>query len=301
VKIRGWKNSHVNFKIIFKQILTVLYLCKFVVIVQQKFITYQSSKIFYRITGNGKLVILLHGFGEEGTIWQNQIEVLKNHFQLIVPDLPGSGKSEIIANMSIEGMAEVIKDIINIELPGPSPSGGGWVGAIGHSMGGYITLALAEKYPHLIKAFGLFHSSAFADSEEKKATRLKAIEFIKKNGAYEFLKTSIPGLFLNPENYQPCIDLIEKAKQFTPEALIQYYQAMIARPNRTEVLKNFSGPILFIIGEHDKAIPFEQSLQQCYLPTQSHIHILRNSAHMGMWEEIEQSNIALLQFLKQTT
>jgi pimeloyl-ACP methyl ester carboxylesterase len=274
--------------------------------VSEKFIIYQSSKIFYRIIGNGKPVVLLHGFGEDGTIWQNQIEFLKNHFQLIVPDLPGSGKSEMIADMSIEGMAEVIKEIIINELQ-KSPlilseaegQEAEKTSFIGHSMGGYITLALAEKYPYLVKDFGLFHSSAFADNEEKKAIRLKAIEFIKNSGAYEFLKTSIPGLFLHPENYQPCINLVEKAKQFTPEALIQYYLAMIARPDRTEILKNFAGPILFIIGEHDKAVPFDQSMQQCYLPAQSHIHILRNSAHMGMWEEVDKSNIAMLQFLQQ--
>jgi pimeloyl-ACP methyl ester carboxylesterase len=262
--------------------------------VQEKFITYQAAKIFYRIVGNGKPVVLLHGFGEDGTIWQNQIEFLKNHFQLIVPDLPGSGRSAVISNqlaVGIEGYAEALRLILLEEKTNNCV-------VIGHSMGGYITLALAEKYPQLLKAFGLFHSSAFADNEEKKAIRLKAIEFIKKNGAYEFLKTSIPGLFLQPEGYKPCIDLVEKAKQFTCEALIQYYQTMIARPNRTEVLKGFAGPVLFVIGEHDKAIPFEQSLQQCYLPAQSHIHILRNSAHMGMWEEAEKANIALFQFLQ---
>jgi pimeloyl-ACP methyl ester carboxylesterase len=264
--------------------------------VLEKIITYQSSKIFYRIIGNGKPVILLHGFGEDGSIWQNQIEFLKNHFQLIIPDLPGSGQSAVISNQLVVGI-EVYAEAVRLILLDEKMDN---CVIIGHSMGGYITLALAEKYPHLVKAFGLFHSSAFADSEEKKATRLKAIEFIKNNGAYEFLKTSIPGLFLNPENYQPCINLVEKAKHFTAEALIQYYQAMVARPNRTEVLKNFAGPILFIIGEHDKAVPFEQSMQQCYLPAQSHIHILRNSAHMGMWEEVEKVNTILLQFLLNT-
>jgi pimeloyl-ACP methyl ester carboxylesterase len=266
--------------------------------VTEKIITYQSSKIFYRIIGNGKPVVLLHGFGEDGAIWQNQIDFLKNHFQLIIPDLPGSGKSEMITDMSIEGMANLIKEILIVELLKSPLQGAEGAFIIGHSMGGYITLAVAEKYPHLLKGFGLFHSSAFADSDEKKATRLKAIEFIKNNGAYEFLKTSIPGLFIQPEGYQPCINLVENAKHFTAETIIQYYQAMIARPDRTKVLKNFAGPILFIIGEHDKAIPFEQSIQQCYLPAQSHIHILRNSAHMGMWEEAEKVNMALLQFLQ---
>ena len=267
---------------------------------ETKTIQYQSAKIFYRITGNGKPVVLIHGFAEDGEIWNNQIEFLsaasggKDDFKLIIPDLPGTGKSELIDDMSIEGMAELIKEIIVKENISHAI-------VLGHSMGGYITLAIAEKYPESISAFGLFHSSAFADNEEKKAARLKSIEFIKSNGAYEFLKTTIPGLFLNPKDYKPCIDLIEKGKQFTPEALIKYYQAMIARPDRIEVLKKFSSPVLFIIGEHDKAIPFEQSMQQCYLPAQSHVHILRNSAHMGMWEETDKVNTAMLQFLQLAT
>ena len=69
---------------------------------------------------------------------------------------------------------------------------------------------------------------------------------------------------------------------------------MINRPDRTAVLKTFLKPILFIIGEHDKAVPFEQSMQQCYLPAISHVHILRNSAHMGILEETDKVNTALL-------
>ena len=72
---------------------------------------------------------------------------------------------------------------------------------------------------------------------------------------------------------------------------------MINRPDRTAVLKNFGKPILFIIGEDDLAVPFQQSLQQCYLPDRSHIHILRNSAHMGMLEEPAKLNQALFHFI----
>ena len=72
---------------------------------------------------------------------------------------------------------------------------------------------------------------------------------------------------------------------------------MINRPDRTHVLRNFSKPTLFIIGEHYKAVPFDQSMQQCYLPDQSHIHILRNSAHMGMFEEADKVNQALLHLI----
>ena len=262
-------------------------------------IQYQSSKIFYRTVGKGKPVVLIHGFAEDGDVWKNQIEFLKEHCYLIIPDLPGSGKSEMINDMSIEGMAEVIKAILIFELQNFPLEGAGGV-LVGHSMGGYISLAFAEKYPGLLSAVGLVHSSAFADSDEKKANRLKSIEFIKKNGAFEFLKAVITDLFTETwaANNQQIIDLqTEKSKAFADEAIIAYYHAMINRPDRTHVLKSFNKPIMFIIGEHDKAIPFEQSMQQCYLPNQSHIHILRNSAHMGMLEEVEKVNQALLQLI----
>ncbi len=266
-----------------------------------KTITYQSSKIFYRTIGIGKPVILIHGFAEDGDIWQNQIDFLKNHCQLIIPDLPGTGKSELIADMSIEGMAEVIKEIIGHEVLEASSTGGGFVGAVGHSMGGYISLALAEKYPQIISSIALVHSSAFADSEEKKANRLKSIEFVKKNGAHEFLKAVIADLFTESwyaNNPSFVNSLIEKSKNFTDEAIIAYYHAMINRPDRTSVLKNFNKPVLFIVGQHDKAVPFKDSMQQVHLPAQSHIHILRNSAHMGMWEEADKVNNALLSLNK---
>ena len=258
---------------------------------QQKTLPYQSSKIFYRIVGKGKPLVLIHGFGEDGDIWQQQIEFLKAHFLLIIPDLPGSGKSELIEDMSMESMAELIAAIL-IEEKITTFS------VAGHSMGGYITLALAEKYPGLISSFALVHSSAFADSEEKKLNRRKSIEFVQSNGAYAFLKTAIPGLFTeswSAKNKEAINALVEKSKAFSNEAIIQYYQAMINRPDRTAVLKNFGKTIFFIIGEHDKVVPFEQSLQQCYLPGQSHVHILRNSAHMGMWEETDKLNLTLLQ------
>ena len=84
---------------------------------------------------------------------------------------------------------------------------------------------------------------------------------------------------------------------FRSEALAQYYQAMIDRPDRTAVLKNAGCPVLFIIGEYDMAVPFQQGLQQSYLPARSHINILRNSAHMGMLEETKKVNEILVEFL----
>lgn len=267
-----------------------------------KQVIFQNKKIMYRAEGNGKPVMLLHGFGEDGNIWNYQAEKLKEKFFVIIPDLPGSGKSEMLdGKISIEDYADVVKAIADAEIIKDKKN---VFTLIGHSMGGYITLAFAEKYPELLNAFGLFHSTAYADDAAKKGIRKKGIEFIKNNGAATFLKTSTPNLFSEktriekPELVEKLIDL---SKDFSPEALIQYYEAMMQRPDRTSVLKSFNKPIFFIIGKEDTAVPLQASLEQCHLPDVSDIHILQNSGHVGMWEEKEKATEFLLHFLFQNS
>ena len=157
-------------------------------------------------------------------------------------------------------------------------------------MGGYITLAIADKYPEVLNGFGLFNSTAFADSEDKKKERLKSIEFMQKHDGISFLKTSIPGLFADKfkgEHPDEIEKLINSVSDFTSEALIQYYTAMMNRPERTKVLKTTALPVLFIIGEKDPGIPLEKSLAQCHLPATAYVHILPEVGHMGMLEEKE--------------
>ncbi len=265
-----------------------------------KELSYFSKRIFYRVIGEGKPVILLHGFGEDGEIWNHQVDYLRKNYRLIVPDLPGSGQSEMVGDMSVEGMAEVIKTIIDMEFPSSPGREGREVALIGHSMGGYITLAFAEKFPGYLNAFGLFHSTAYADSEEKKANRRKGIAFINQNGAFEFLKTTLPNLFSSDSKTQipdSIEELVARGHNFTPPALVSYYEAMIQRPNRAELLKNTRVPVLFIMGKYDTAVPMEDVLKQCHLPEKSYIHILRKSSHMGMLEETGVSNSILDEFL----
>ena len=259
----------------------------------EKTILYRHKKIFYRSNGAGDSIMLVHGFGEDGNVWDKQVEHLKSKYNLIVPDLPATGRSEMIDDMSMEGMAEVLHTIIHEENIDKCT-------VIGHSMGGYITLALIESYWNHVNAFGLFHSSAFADTEEKKETRKKGIEFIKQHGAFEFLKTATPNLFSPNSKLQiaKSIDeFINSLKDFTPEALISYYEAMMSRPDRTSILKTTKNPVLFIAGEHDNAVPLKDVLKQCHLPEKSYFHLLKNSGHMGMIEETKNANRILEEFL----
>lgn len=260
---------------------------------QEKQLLYKDTMLQYKMMGKGNTVVLLHGFGEDSSIWNELAERLQLNYQLIIPHIAGSGKSPLLPGKNI-GMDEYAESVFSILTQENIKE----CVMIGHSMGGYITMAFAQKYPELLKAIGLFSSSAYADDEAKKEVRTKAITFVRENGSAAFLKTSIPGLFADTVKSKDDIDaLLEKGNQFSPEALIQYYQAMIARPDRTTVLKTIQCPVLFLMGINDKAVPFNQSLEQSYLPNLSHIHVLRHSAHMGMLEEKEKSFHTLAHFL----
>lgn len=257
-------------------------------------IPFKGQSVFYGRTGEGPVVMLVHGFGEDHHIWKETIQQLSKNFTVIFPDVPGSGHSPLNpALSSIDDYAEAIHTIVAHEKIAS-------FAMVGHSMGGYITLAYAEKYPGKLIGFGLFHSTALADSEEKAEARRKGIRFIENNGAAAFLKQSTPNLFTpeyrehHPEIVQRILDY---GKTFTDAALIQYYESMIARPDRTEVLKNTTIPVLFILGKKDQAVSFTDTLPQTYLPAFSYIEILESSAHMGMFEEKEKSMAILEKFL----
>jgi pimeloyl-ACP methyl ester carboxylesterase len=257
-----------------------------------KQLTYQAKQLHYELLGQGPTVVLLHGFGEDSSVWRRQREVFPR-YQLLIPDLPGSGASEMISDMSMEGLAQSILAILNEEQIQECV-------LVGHSMGGYIALAFAEKYTNKLKGLGLFHSTAYADTASKKETRQKGIEFINQYGASAFLKTSTPNLFsdITKERRKELIEeQLQQTATFTDAALITYYESMMQRPDRTAVLEKSIIPILFIIGKYDTAIPLTDSLQQSHLPAISYVHLLDASGHMGMLEETDKSNQALNDYL----
>ena len=271
---------------------------------QEKEITHKQKKIFYRSIGEGPVVVLLHGVPFDGNLWRNQFHVLSD-FKLIIPDLPGSGQSEMIDDMSMEGMAECVKDIIRHETASLFFKSGepNSVVVIGHSMGGYITLALAEKYPELLNGFGLFHSSAYADSDERKAGRKKTIQLIQEKGVEEFAKTSVPNLYSTVTKQQnpTLIDQqIAFTRNFSAESIVSYQMAMMHRKDRTEVVKKASVPIFFALGRSDAVIPLKDGLEQGSLGDLSYFHILENAGHVGMMEEPSETNTILLNYLTNT-
>ena len=261
-----------------------------------KKLLFKGIDLDYEVRGSGLPVMLVHGFTEDRRIWDSLLTGLENKYKWILPDLPGSGQSAL--NKSLSSLTDFSEALFAISVQENIRE----FAMVGHSMGGYISLAFAEKYPEKLLALGLFHSSSYPDSPEKKESRDKNIRFIQKNGAAPFVEQSLPTLYSegfadkNPEEIQK---QIHRYANFNPDSLVLYLTAMKQRPATTRVLQSFMKPILFIMGEKDKAVPIKDALEQCHLPRISYIHILTHSAHMGMIEETSLCNSDIDQFLKQ--
>jgi pimeloyl-ACP methyl ester carboxylesterase len=261
-----------------------------------KSIPLKDTELSYRKLGMGKALVLVHGFGEDGHVWDQQLAVLEQSMLVLIPDLPGTGKSGRLneSNVDIADYAKALITILDAE-------GIDNCCLLGHSMGGYITLAFAELYPERLTGFGLIHSTAYADSDEKKANRLKAVELMDQYGAGAFLRNTIPTLFAAnfKKDYPQIVQAqIDQAAHYDTKACQQYTLAMRNRPDRTSVLESNPVPILFVIGTEDVAAPLTDLLGQIKLPLYASIHILDQVGHMGMLEAADTMTKHIMDFVE---
>ncbi|EMS34752.1 Alpha/beta hydrolase fold protein [Mariniradius saccharolyticus AK6] len=247
-------------------------------------------------TGQGQPLILIHGFCESKEIWFEMAEALAATHTVFAIDLPGFGDNPLPKKeISMESLAADMADWMEKERI-ESPI------VIGHSLGGYVTLALAELLGPRLKGIGLFHSTALPDDAEKKHTRNKVIAFLEKNGIDPFLESFVPGLFAPSKavHLESRIQwLIQEGKRSSTAALIAYTAAMRDRKDRLDVWKHFLGKKLLISGRLDTAVKIENSRQ---LQPFADIYLeLEDAAHMGMFEEPEKSLEAIREFLDSLT
>jgi len=195
----------------------------------------------------GLPLVLLHGYPFDHTIWERVIAHLGPDRKFITPDLRGFGSSRVSGEPSIEAMADDVARVI----PGEAV-------IAGFSMGGYVTLALAEKYPHLVAGIVLINSQSLADTDEVRQGRRTIIEKVKKDGIRPAVDVALPKLFARQEP-----DLIQYpfkgAERAGPEGIMWALEAMARRPDRTPVLQRLGKPVLIIHSPDDKFIPVSRA------------------------------------------
>ncbi len=239
-----------------------------------------SAHVYYRKMGTGQAIVLLHGLPESGTLWQNIWHELCASFTLIIPDFPGSGNSILERQTSIADMAACVKTILDNEEIEKAL-------IVGHSMGGYVAFAFAGLYPGCVAGLSLVHSTPVADDEEKKKTRLKAIELIRNGAKNAFISQMVPNLFsadFKQSNPLAVKQQVDEALKMEHNGLINFYEAMIERADHTFVLEKATYPVQWIIGADDNVIYYKKILEQCNKSNINFVSFYRNCGHMSMIE-----------------
>lgn len=239
---------------------------------------FKGSKFFYTRQGKGNAVVLLHGFLENQSMWEPFLPILIEKHTVITIDLPGHGKSECMGYVhTMELMAEVVQAVLLKETILQA-------NFIGHSLGGYVVMAFAEKYPEKCSGIVLLNSTPEADSAERKENRDRTIALVKKHKNV-FLSMAITNLFAkqNKERFATEIEALKKdALKMKTQGIIAALEGMKVRKNRTRLLKNFDKQKIIIAGSLDPIMPVA-GLKTIAETTNSRLIIL-NGGHMSTME-----------------
>lgn len=244
--------------------------------------------VFVEESGSGKTLVFLHGFCETHAIWHPFVEKFSDH-RVVTVDLPGFGNSGILPSpFTIDQVADAVGSALANRAIRDAV-------VIGHSLGGYVALSLLAHHPELVSRIVLFHSSAFADTEEKKEGRNKIVEFVKKNGVQPFIDTFVPGLFFDKKN-QAIARVRAIASQTSAEALTGYTLAMRDRPDRRGLWTKNAVQKLLIAGSEDTSIPIEISREMSRIGLNLQYSELPGTGHMGFFEAESECEMIIKRF-----
>lgn len=252
---------------------------------------HKNRKVHYTSSGSGPALVLLHGFLEDLTMWDELEPELSAKNRVVRIDLLGHGMTENQGEIhSMEDQAEMIKAVLE-ELQIERYA------VIGHSMGGYIALALAEMHPGDLLGLCLMNSTSLADSEEKKRNRDRAVQAVKNNHR-SFVRIAIPGLFA-PESRvkfaERVKEVTEVALRITQEGIVAALKGMKIRKDRSAVFKNGIYPKLLVVGRRDPALDLETLIPQTKF--QGVETVTFDDGHMSHIENQNELTENLLKFL----
>lgn len=232
-------------------------------------------QIAYDRHGSGTPLVLLHGYPLDHRIWDEIVPLLKDDFELIVPDLRGFGQSELVEEQyTLTDMAADIAALLDkLDIENAYIAG--------HSMGGYIALAFVRNYPKRVLGLSLIASQALGDTPERKQGRYATADEIMRTGVQTVVESMTPKL--TPDNrVQAFVRGLIAAQQ--PVGLANAMKAMAERPDSTSLLPSIKFPIVVIHGAADELIPVERAREVKAAIEHAYLTELEGTGHMPMLE-----------------
>jgi 3-oxoadipate enol-lactonase len=250
---------------------------------------YQSVALAFEEYGQGPPVVFLHGYPLDHTIWQPLVPHLQNIARLILPDLRGFGKSPVPAGTyTMREMAEDVVGLLDqLEIEKAV--------LVGHSMGGYVSLAFAHAYPGRLAGLGLVATQAGADTPERRQSRLKTASAVKRRGVKPVVNSMLPKLTQKTELTQPLSDLMMQAQ---PAGVIGSLRGMAERPDMVGNLSNIAVPAVVLAGGADQILSLENMKTMAQMLPKGWLVEIPDGGHMLMMESPDQVAEALGQLIQ---
>lgn len=249
----------------------------------------------YADEGSGTPLLLVHGFPLDHSMWKHQIQGLSGGLRVIAPDLRGFGKSGVTdGTVMMEQFADdlaALLDALGLEQP---------VAVCGLSMGGYIALAFARKYPQRLERLVLCDTRAAADDAAAKSKRYENADRVLAGGVAGLVEDMLPKLFhpLTLERHPRDVEQIQQVMlDANPHGVAAALRGMAERPDSTPLLKKIHVPTLVIVGEKDLISPATEMKQIADGIGGSRYLKVAEAGHMAPLESPQVVNAELRQFL----
>lgn len=264
---------------------------------KHKTIHFEGHEIHYREEGreHKETIVLLHGFLQSLAVWSSYTLTYMREMHVVAIDLPGHGYSATYSDVhTMDFMANAVKAVLD-ELEVEQCV------MVGHSLGGYVALAFADRYRYMLKGLALINSHAMADDENKRRLRDEVCRQVYQNRA-GFIVDFITNLFYEKNREYLCSEIKELRDQCLEtktEGIVAAQRGMRVRTSRIAVLAAIPCPVLFVYGKKDERIDMEIGLSQAMLPAKSEVLMLEGVAHMSFLEEREYVKRRLGDFVHQ--
>jgi len=253
----------------------------------------QAIPLHYVEAGQGPVVVLVHGFPFNHRIWDAQVRDLGADYHVLAPDLRGFGESQ--APESGYGMDDFAGDIVAL-LDRRGIERAVWVG---HSMGGYITLAALRRWPERVAAAAFVATHARPDSPEKKLQRETSADNVMLNGVSDIAFTMMGTIFAPDVDRQSMMaqNIYEIMVASPPQAIAGALRGMAARPDARPMLGTLAIPALVIAGEDDETVDAALTRELADLLPGARLVVIPGAGHMPMVEQPDATSAALREFL----
>jgi 3-oxoadipate enol-lactonase len=247
--------------------------------------------------GAGPPLVLVHGFPVDHRMWAAQLPDLSTCRRVIAPDARGFGRSTDPADapLTVDAMADDVRGLLLAAGALPCILGG-------LSMGGYVALAFARKYPADLAGLILLDTRADADGPQAKEGRQKAIDLVRQQGAPALADQMIPKLMApgaaaaRPDVAGAIRGMAEAARA---ESIERALEALRDRPDSTGLLPTIRVPTMVVVGDGDQVTPPELAEKMHDAIPGATLSLIRGAGHMSPMEQPAQVNQAIRAFLEQ--